>query len=178
MMAPFAGACASAGSKGVAVPRPFPTVQEERDRPNDRGDGPTEAAATRSSEESERFSTAALVATALELRGSPYKNGGSTVDGFDCSGFTQFVFAQHGLNIPREVRDQFTFGMAVKRDEVTPGDLLFFSTTSRGVSHVGIAIDQDRFVHAPSSHGVVRVERLSTAYWTTRLVGVRRLPVR
>jgi cell wall-associated NlpC family hydrolase len=116
-----------------------------------------------------------IVTTALDLRGVPYRNGGADVSGFDCSGFTQFVFAQHGLLLPREVRDQFGVGLAVDPGQLEPGDLVFFTTTAPGASHVAIAIGGDEFVHAPSSSGVVRIEHLSSRYWSRRLVGVRRV---
>jgi cell wall-associated NlpC family hydrolase len=119
----------------------------------------------------------ALSGTALSLRGAPYRNGGSDPTGFDCSGFTQYVFAQYGLSLRREVRDQFAQGKSVKTSELAAGDLLFFSTaaTSAGPTHVGIAIGGDQFVHAPSSTGVVRVERLSASYWKARYLGARRI---
>jgi cell wall-associated NlpC family hydrolase len=115
-----------------------------------------------------------LVGTALELRGVPYRNGGTDRRGFDCSGFTQYVFAQHGLFLPRSVRDQYKTGIAIAVNELEPGDLLFFATTDTAPSHVAIAIGADEFVHAPSSAGVVRVERLSSTYWATRFLGGRR----
>src|SRR5262245_20163099 len=99
----------------------------------------------------------ALAGTALSLRGIPYVNGGSDPSGFDCSGFTQYVFARYGLALPREVREQYRVGKSVKAEELAPGDMLFFSTTEPGPSHVGIALGGDQFVHAPSSTGVVRV---------------------
>jgi cell wall-associated NlpC family hydrolase len=120
----------------------------------------------------------ALVTTALELRGTPYVNGGSDPFGFDCSGFTQWVFAQNHVALPREVKDQYRIGDKVKVDELTAGDLLFFATTSRDASHVGIALGPDEFIHAPSSNGVVRVERLSTKYWAERDLGARRIGLR
>jgi cell wall-associated NlpC family hydrolase len=86
------------------------------------------------------------------------------------------VFAQYGVPLPREVRDQFDQGKSVKSDEeLAAGDLLFFTTVAPGPTHVGIAIGGDQFVHAPSSTGVVRVERLSTSYWATRYLGARRI---
>jgi cell wall-associated NlpC family hydrolase len=118
---------------------------------------------------------AAVVGTALGLRGTPYRNGGADPGGFDCSGFTQYVFAQHGVSLPREVRDQFQAGTPVGRRRLTPGDLVFFTTTEPGASHVGIAIGRDEFVHAPSSAGVVRVERVTASYWSRRFVGARRV---
>jgi cell wall-associated NlpC family hydrolase len=116
-----------------------------------------------------------LVATALTLRGTPYRNGGSDPSGFDCSGFVQWVFAQHGTGVPREVRDQYRVGDEVDEGEVRPGDLVFFETVAKGASHVGIAIGNGEFVHAPSSRGVVRVERYTSGYWAQRWVGARRV---
>jgi cell wall-associated NlpC family hydrolase len=115
------------------------------------------------------------VQTALSLRGVPYRNGGSDPSGFDCSGLVQYVFAQHGLALPREVREQFVLGREIPSDLVQPGDLLFFATTGTGPSHVGVAIGADEFVHAPSTRGSVRVERFSAGYWADRIVGVRRV---
>ena len=112
---------------------------------------------------------------ALGYRGVPYRNGGSDPSGFDCSGFVQYVFKKVGTLLPREVRDQFQRGLAVNRDDIEAGDLVFFETVSRGASHVGLAIGGGEFVHAPSSQGVVRVERLTSTYWARRYVGARRL---
>jgi cell wall-associated NlpC family hydrolase len=152
-------ACATTRS---GVPRPFPMPQAARTQPlPDRPSfGTTD--------------TYALVGTALSFRGTPYRNGGADPSGFDCSGFTQYVFAQYGMSLPREVRDQFEQGNSVKDDELSAGDLLFFTTVAPGPTHVGIAIGGDEFVHAPSSTGVVRVEHLSSSYWARRYLGARR----
>jgi cell wall-associated NlpC family hydrolase len=117
----------------------------------------------------------ALVGTALNLRGTPYRNGGSDITGFDCSGFTQYVFAQHGIGLPRSVEEQSQIGKKVKPEELASGDLVFFSTVSRGASHVGIVVGGDEFIHAPTSNGVVRVEHLSSTYWSQRFLEARRV---
>jgi cell wall-associated NlpC family hydrolase len=117
----------------------------------------------------------ALSGTALSLRGAPYRSGGTDPSGFDCSGFVRYVFGQHGVAMPRETREQFGVGKNVDRGKLLPGDLVFFSTTAKGASHVGIAVGGDQFVHAPSERGVVRVETLTTPYWTNRFVGARRV---
>ena len=118
----------------------------------------------------------ALSGTAMSLRGAPYRNGGvDPVNGFDCSGFVKYVYEQHGVNMPREVREQFRVGKNVDKDQLEPGDLVFFSTVSPGASHVGIMIGGDQFVHAPSEKGVVRVESLSQQYWSTRFIGAKRV---
>jgi cell wall-associated NlpC family hydrolase len=118
----------------------------------------------------------ALSGTAMSLRGAPYRNGGiDPVSGFDCSGFVKYVYEQHGVKMPREVREQFRLGKNVDRDQLEPGDLVFFSTVAPGASHVGIMIGGDQFVHAPSERGVVRVESLSQQYWSSRFIGAKRV---
>jgi cell wall-associated NlpC family hydrolase len=116
-----------------------------------------------------------VIATAEELVGSPYRAGGTDPDGFDCSGFVQYVFSKAGGRVPRSVREQWEAGREVDAADIAPGDLLFFAIDGDRVSHVGIALGNDRFVHAPSSRGVVRVERLSAPYWAARFAGARRI---
>ena len=164
-VAALSGACASTG----ATPRPFPMPTGHSPSPETPDQTPAELVPTESATDY------ALVGTALDLRGVPYRNGGTDPAGFDCSGFTQFVFAQHGVTLPREVRDQFKAGEPVGVERLEPGDLIFFETTAPGASHVGIAVGGDAFIHAPSSTGVVRVERFSSSYWAPRIVGGRRL---
>ena len=117
----------------------------------------------------------AIATTALALQGVPYRLGGSDPAGFDCSGLVQYVFGQHGRRVSRVVKQQFEEGREVDLDEVRPGDLVFFTTHARQVSHVGIAIGGDRFVHAPNSGGVVRVESIGSEYWSRHFAGARRL---
>jgi cell wall-associated NlpC family hydrolase len=172
----FAGACASTGSAGIAVPHPFPIPGHQGRARIEPPPDPQRAAVDEPQPSSgDAINSYALVGTALSLRGTPYRDGGSDPTGFDCSGFTQYVFAKYGVVLPREVRDQFQQGKSVKNDELAAGDLLFFTTVAPGATHVGIAIGGDQFVHAPSSTGVVRVERLSVTYWSTRYVGARRI---
>src|SRR5664279_4307961 len=143
VLAAWSAGCASTG----AVPRPFPV-------PGGAASSPA-AAPGRPSTARAGVDRYALVGTALALRGAPYRNGGADPKGFDCSGFTQYVFNQYGVALPRAVREQFQLGKSVKADDLAPGDLVFFTTTERGASHVAIAIGGDEFVHAPSSTGVV-----------------------
>ena len=157
------GACGSSG----AVPRPFPTPGVTL-RGRVSADPPAETRPP-------TIDTYALTGTALGLRGTAYRDGGSDPSGFDCSGFTQYVFGRHGVALPRDVKEQYASGTSVKPDEISAGDLLFFSTVAPGASHVGIALGGDTFVHAPSSTGVVRVERLTSTYWSQRFVGARRI---
>lgn len=97
------------------------------------------------------------------------------MSGFDCSGFVYFVFGQHGTNVPRIVTELYGAGRSVDPSELEPGDLLFFTTTAPGPSHVAIAIGGGEFVHAPSTRGEVRVERLGSSYWAPRFIGARRI---
>jgi len=115
------------------------------------------------------------LATALDLRGVPYRNGGSDPNGFDCSGLVQWAFARNGRALPREAKEQFLVGREIDRDEVKAGDLVFFDTGTNSASHVGIALDAESFVHAPRSNGVVRVERYTSNYWSRRYLGARRV---
>jgi cell wall-associated NlpC family hydrolase len=165
----LASAWATGCASGGAVPRPlpFPGANPPPASPDDSRPDSTVS-----------VPPAGLLATALALRGTPYLNGGSEPSrGFDCSGFVQWVFAQHGASLPRETRKQYDEGDGVDRDEVQPGDLVFFQTVSRGASHVGIALGNGAFVHAPSSRGVVRVERYTSGYWSSRWVGARRVGI-
>ena len=116
-----------------------------------------------------------ITAAALGLVGVPYRSGGADPRGFDCSGLVQYVFAQRGIALPRSVGNQSRVGIAIPRQSIEAGDLVFFSTAGAGPSHVGIAIDRETFVHAPSSSGQVRVERLSAPYWAHRFAGARRV---
>ena len=156
VMALSAAACASGG----AVPRPFPTTDGSGSRR-----APLVPPAARLS----------AVEAALSLRGTPYRNGGTDPSGFDCSGLVAYVFGRFGYAVPRTVSDQFDGGRPIDSRDLAPGDLVFFSTTAPGPSHVGIAISGTEFVHAPSSAGVVRVERLTAPYWASRFLGARRL---
>lgn len=117
---------------------------------------------------------AEIVRTATAQLGAPYRDGGQDPSGFDCSGFVHYVFAQHGLAAPRDVRRLWGWGIPITREEIRAGDLLFFATAGSGPSHVAVAIDHDRFVHAPSARGAVRIESSASAYWARRFVGARR----
>jgi cell wall-associated NlpC family hydrolase len=158
-------ACASSG----ATPRPFPSPHPAPARPA----APSAPGAPVSVPNV--ASGYAVAGTALALRGSPYRNGGADPTGFDCSGFVRYVFGQHGLAVPRNVGELFRAGEQIPADALQPGDLVFFNTVGGGASHVGIAIGGDEFVHAPSTSGAVRVDRIGGSYWASRFLGARRL---
>ena len=117
----------------------------------------------------------AVVRDALSLRGIPYRWGEETPSrGFDCSGLVQYVYGRYGIRLPRTA-----YQMAMALPELDgasrqPGDLIFFNTTGKPYSHVGIYIGNDRMVHASSSKGKVVVGPLDTAYWNKHYLGMRR----
>ena len=119
-----------------------------------------------------------MVLSAMNFLGVPYRRGGSTADeGFDCSGFTRHIFENSiGLVLPRRA-DQQAQASALKqvqREELKPGDLVFFNTLRHAFSHVGIYIGEGRFIHSPRAGGTVRIEDMRLAYWSQRYNGARR----
>ena len=108
----------------------------------------------------------------MKYLGVPYLwAGASPVTGFDCSGLVMYVFAQVGISLPHFAAAQYTYGVAVSRDQLQPGDLVFFDH----LNHVGIYIGNDQFVHAPHTGDVVRVSSLSENWFATNYVGARRI---
>jgi len=119
----------------------------------------------------------ALVALAMTLRDVRYVRGGSSPStGFDCSGFVRYVFAHAiGLRLPANSARQFLAGIKVKRTDMQPGDLVFFRTRGhKRISHVGIYLDNGRFIHSPSAGKSVEVSSLDEGYWAKRFAGARR----
>jgi len=114
---------------------------------------------------------------ALDLIGIRYRRGGSTPErGFDCSGFVSHVFREGlGLYLPRSAREMSKTGEPVAKDELQPGDLVFFNTMRRTFSHVGIYLGDNLFVHAPRTGGRIRIEDLGAHYWTKHFTGARRV---
>ncbi|WP_176058075.1 C40 family peptidase [Paraburkholderia sp. BCC1876] len=114
---------------------------------------------------------------AMGLVGIPYRWGGNTPDsGFDCSGLVRYVIARAAsVNLPRTTADMSGRGESIEPDEIAPGDLIFFNTTGRPHSHVGIYVGKLRFVNAPSTGGTVRLDYLTNPYWAKRFDGIRRV---
>lgn len=115
-----------------------------------------------------------IINTSKNYIGVPYLWGGTTPDGFDCSGFVQYVFNAHGITIPRTSREQYNFGTKVSKSELQPGDLVFFNTSGKGVSHVGLYIGDGKFIHSAASKGIVIAELFSN-YWMNLYLGARRV---
>ncbi|MCA8051317.1 C40 family peptidase [Burkholderia arboris] len=114
---------------------------------------------------------------AMSLVGVPYRWGGNTpTSGFDCSGLVRYVIGRAAdVNLPRTTADMSGRGVSVEPDEIAPGDLIFFNTTGRPHSHVGIYVGKLRFVNAPSTGGTVRLDYLTNPYWAKRFDGIRRV---
>ncbi|HRO47524.1 NlpC/P60 family protein [Agriterribacter sp.] len=107
--------------------------------------------------------------------GTPYRMGGATQRGVDCSAFTQTLISViYGLQIPRTASEQKVFSAVIGEDELREGDLVFFNTRGRGVSHVGIYLQDNKFVHAASSGGVM-ISSLNETYWHKRLISAGRV---
>lgn len=118
-----------------------------------------------------------VLVNALSLTGIRYKYGGSTPEtGFDCSGFVRYVFKQAAsLTLPRSAIEISQLGTPVPKNELQPGDLVFFNTLKSTFSHVGIYLGNNKFIHSPSSGGKVRVENMQDSYWTKRYNGAQRI---
>lgn len=118
-----------------------------------------------------------VLVNALSLTGIRYKYGGSTPEtGFDCSGFVRYVFKQAAsLTLPRSAIEISQLGTPVPKNELQPGDLVFFNTLKSAFSHVGIYLGNNKFIHSPSSGGKVRVESMQDSYWTKRYNGAQRI---
>ncbi len=118
-----------------------------------------------------------LVATSLGFLGVPYRRGGESAEaGFDCSGFVKAVYEQTiGLVLPRRAEQQAAATQTIGRDDLQPGDLVFFNTLRRAFSHVGIYVGDGKFIHSPKPGAQVRVESLGVSYWSRRFDGARRV---
>lgn len=125
---------------------------------------------------SQPLDTSPVVNYALTLQGAPYRYGSDNPeDGFDCSGFIHHVYQHQGINLPRTTADMATQLMPVAKDNLQTGDLVFFNTNGKPYSHVGLYVNNDRFIHAPSAKtGRVLVSSLKNNYWQQHFIGVRR----
>ena len=141
-----------------------PTANDKKQKPVQVAEAPPKSVSRSTSSE--------LVDHALSLQGSPYVFGGSSRSGFDCSGFTQYVYRGSGISLPRTASEQFGVGSSVSRAQLQSGDLVFFSTYAPGASHVGIYIGGGRFIDANNSG--VSISNLSSGYYASRYIGARR----
>jgi len=175
----LAAACCQAAPQGSAHD---PVMQLLQDRGMVQADGNIQVsppAADPSLFGQVREKTTDLVMAAMNFIGVRYRRGGTTAEsGFDCSGFTRYVFENSiGLVLPRRANEQaqapglFNIG----KDELKPGDLVFFNTLRHAFSHVGIYVGDGKFIHSPRAGGEVRVEDMRVEYWAKRFNGARRV---
>lgn len=118
---------------------------------------------------------APLIRTALAYRGARYVRGGTGVRGFDCSGFTRYIYSRFGVRLPHGSKAQARCGKPVPRSQLQPGDLIFFHTRRRGVSHVGLYLGQNKFIHASTPKRGVLVSSLNERYYSSRYKWARRV---
>lgn len=116
-----------------------------------------------------------LRTTASKYVGVRYSYGGTSTKGFDCSGYVRHVFNELGKSLPRSSSAMYGEGESVKKSDLQPGDLVFFNTSGRGVSHVGIYIGSGKFIHASTSKGVIKTSLNDKYYWGNKFVGAKRV---
>ncbi len=116
-----------------------------------------------------------IVIRAISLLGAPYRYGGSGPTAFDCSGLVKYIHEEIGIGVPRTAAEQYRAAEPVRMEEIEPGDLVFFRTRGKQVSHVGIYAGSGRFVHAPQTGRPVEIRALDDGYYRPRLAGVGRL---
>ena len=126
------------------------------------------------SRDSSQLKARRVIQTAMQYIGVPYVFGGMSPNGFDCSGFTKFVFARAGIDLPRMADAQYEYGHKIPSSSLRVGDLVFFTTYTSGVSHTGIYLGEGRFISATSSRGI-KIDSLSDGYWGPRYVGACRV---
>lgn len=133
-------------------------------------DGPFTTEAVNSPEKIKK-----LLAFARQYTGVPYRFGGTTPSGFDCSGYINFVFRNAaGMSLPRSADQQYGVGKSIAKNKLEPGDLVFFETYTSGVSHSGIYVGNNKFISATSSRGVVEAD-MSGGYWSEHYIGAKRV---
>ncbi|MDD4801597.1 MAG: NlpC/P60 family protein [Syntrophomonas sp.] len=117
-----------------------------------------------------------LIESAAKHLGTPYQYGGTTPNGFDCSGFVKYVYSKYDINMPRTAAAQYGTGVKVSQSELVDGDLVFFACNGKGIDHVGIYCGNNRFIHSssPRSGGVI-YSALNSGYYASRYVGAKRI---
>ncbi|HKA38614.1 MAG TPA: C40 family peptidase [Burkholderiales bacterium] len=150
---------------------PVPEADRSATRPGGGTQGEMQRAGARAADGDVGASAAQ---NALAMRGKPYRYGGYSPQGFDCSGLVHYSYARAGGSLPRNTNGLWTRSRAIDRGEIRPGDLLFFHQDGKRNSHVAIYIGSNRFVHAPSSGKQVSTASLSDPYWRQHFSAARR----
>ena len=116
-----------------------------------------------------------VIAMAMQYMGVPYVYGGASPSGFDCSGFVQYVYRLAGIDLPRTADIQFEVGTPVSKEDLQPGDLVFFAGDYVNISHVGIYLQDGQFIHASSGYGMIAIDSLERGYRQDHYMGARRI---
>ena len=119
--------------------------------------------------------TSDVISYAKQFIGTPYVYGGSTPSGFDCSGFTSYVYKHFGISLPHSSSAQYSSLAKVSRDQLKAGDLVFFTNGGSGIGHVGIYVGNNQFIHSPSSGRTVCIDTMSSGYYASHYVGAGRV---
>lgn len=125
--------------------------------------------------DTEAASGSSIKDAAIKYIGTPYKSSGNSPGGFDCSGFVRQVYADKNITIPRNTSGQFQTGTTVSKSNLQIGDLVFFNTSGKGVSHVGIYIGANQFIHSATSQGVMISSLSDPYYWGNKYIGAKRI---
>lgn len=176
LTAPKAPAAAPIIASAAGKAAPDDAASDDDATADDDDDSLVAAATTKLAGHVDGHAREALLSFAMKLRDIRYHRGGRVPStGFDCSGFVRYVFGHAiGLDLPTNSASQFLAGLKVKRNDMKTGDLVFFRTRGKNVSHVGIYIDNGQFIHSPSAGKTVRVDSLNEAYWAKHFVGAKR----
>lgn len=137
---------------------------------------PSNTAAISSAPANSKSDADRLISNAMGFIGVAYRFGGTTPRGFDCSGFMQYVFQKaFAVNLPRTAAQQATAGVQVSRANLQAGDMVFFRTSGRRISHVGMYVGNGRFIHAPRTGKRIEITNLNSKYWSARYATARRV---
>ncbi|VAW76491.1 hypothetical protein MNBD_GAMMA15-1620 [hydrothermal vent metagenome] len=145
-------------------------------KPHDKPHSHAETKAVAPASVKHRSPSRGALAVAANMIGTPYRYGGASPRGFDCSGLVQYAYSQVGVQAPRSTKEQYRQIRRIRVSELRPGDLVFFKLSGNRVSHVGIYAGDDRFIHSPSSGKSVSYASLRNPYWKKRIAGAGRLP--
>jgi len=115
-----------------------------------------------------------IVKSAKSQLGTQYQYGGTNNRGFDCSGFTMYIFRKNGVNLPRSSKEQYRFGRKINYKRGQAGDLIFFDVKGSGISHVGIYLGNGKFIHSPRKGKSITISSLKIKYWQKRYVAIAR----